>query len=138
MMISANETFLFAFLETSISRPLGMQDRSIEQSQLSFSSAHSSGDRRYESPWLNPGVMTDRTWVPHYNDEPWLQVNFLRLTKVTEIKTQGRSHAQKQEWVTTYEIAFGNDGEHFRFCQRYGKNKVNDCGKTLIDMNGRA
>ena len=135
MTTLTNETFLFDCLETSIARPLGMQDRSIERSQISFSSAHNDARRRWESPWLNPdsGQLNGHAWVPHYNnEEQWLQVDFLRSTKVTEIKTQGRSIYQ--QWVTSYEIAFGNDGENFRFCQRYGKNEVNDCAKILIEI----
>ena len=131
MTTLTNETFLFDCLETSIARPLGMQDRSIERSQISFSSAHYHADGRWESPWLNPdsGQLDDHAWVPyHNNEEQWLQVDFLRSTKVTEIKTQGRPYfsVTYQQWVTSYEIAFGNDGENFRFCQRYGKNKVTD------------
>ena len=121
-------TFLFAFLENSIPRPLGMEDRFIQQSQLSFSSWYPQSDRRHESPWLDPGVTGgDRSWVPHYDKEgQWLQVDFLRLAKVTEISTQGRPHTDEM-WVTSYEVAFGNDGEQFKFYQRYGKTEVNNC-----------
>lgn len=121
-------TFLFAFLENSIPRPLGMQDRFIQQSQLSFSSWYAKTDLRHESPWLTPGVTNgDRSWVPHHGIEgQWLKVDFLRLTKVTEIRTQGRPSTDEM-WVTSYEVAFGNDGEQFKFYQRYGKTKVNNC-----------
>ena len=105
-----------------------MEDRFIQQSQLSFSSWYPQSDLRHESPWLTPGVTDgDRSWVPHYDKEgQWLQVDFLRLTKVTEIRTQGRPRSGEM-WVTSYEVAFGNDGERFKFYQRYGKTEVNNC-----------
>ena len=117
--------FLFAFLENSIPRPLGMENRFIQQSQISFSTTYGG---IYKLPWLNVGG--DRCWVPHYGIVgSWLQVDFLRLTKVTKVKTQGRT--PRDQWVVTYNLAFGNDGEFFFNYQRNGETEVNNNGNYL-------
>ncbi|XP_028416914.1 EGF-like repeat and discoidin I-like domain-containing protein 3 [Dendronephthya gigantea] len=51
-------------------------------------------------------------WRAGDNDhEPWIQVDFLRSTKVTAVLTQGRS--SHPAWISKYVLLFGNDGSNF-------------------------
>ena len=103
-----------------------MESRFIKDSQFDFSAVAGGGHVRYRSPWLKPGdESSDYCWVAG-GDDQWMQVDFLRLTKISAIKTQGRSWLGGSEWVVNYELAFGNDGNHFHFYQRNGKPKVNN------------
>ena len=115
--------FIGYYRENSIARPLGMEERFITSSQISFSTDYGS---HYSQAWLTPGQESgEACWVPHYNEEyPWLQIDFLRLTKVTKIKTQGRPSSSNRHWVVTYYLKFGNNGDFFFTYQRNGKIKM--------------
>ena len=100
-----------------------MEERFIQSSQVSFSTDYGP---YYSQAWLTPGQGGgDACWVPHYGKaNQWLQIDFLRLTKVTGIKTQGRPSSNHLQWVVTYYLKFGNDGDFFFTYQRNGKTKV--------------
>ena len=105
-----------------------MQNRFIQDSQISFSTTYGG---KHQSPWLTPGEMSnDHCWIPRTAAGQWLQVDFLRLTKVTKIKSQGRPSGH-QHWVVTYYLKFGNDGVHFVLYQRNGKTKVSNNGNFI-------
>lgn len=98
-----------------------MQSRFIKDWQLDYSTVFDMSVVIYRSPWL---LHSSGCWIPDYNSQnQWLQVNFLRSTRVTNIKTQGRPLAN--QWVVTYELSFGDDGSFFQFYRRNGKIRVN-------------
>ena len=115
--------WLFVFLENSIARPLGMEERFIQDSQVHFSTSFGG---QYAQPWLSPEAgYNGQSWIPlHGEVRPWLQIDFLRLTKVTKLKTQGRPSSAHLQWVVTYYLAFGHDGDVFLVYRRNGKTKV--------------
>lgn len=51
-------------------------------------------------------------WSAKMNNRlQWLQVDFKKNARITEIATQGRADAD--QWVTQYYVKFGQDGAHF-------------------------
>ena len=50
----------------------------------------------------------DDFWSAKYEDDMWLQIDFLELVGITGIQTQGASPTVKQ-WVTTLQIHTGSD-----------------------------
>ena len=53
---------------------------------------------------------------------PWIQVDFKTPTKVTGIKTQGRSNADW--WVKHYSILYGNEIGKLSYIKRGGRKAV--------------
>jgi len=60
----------------------------------------------------------------------WIQVDFGRLRNLTGVITQGRGHAPNPQWVTSFRIAFSDDGTTFRNIKNArGTDQVrNSCG----------
>jgi len=44
----------------------------------------------------------------------WIQVDFGRPQHLTGVITQGRGHGSISQWVTSFRIAFSDDGTTFR------------------------
>ena len=55
-----------------------------------------------------PGVFGGSWRADNGDQNPWIQVDFLRPVTVTGIITQGRSGSD--QWVTTYKLAYSDDG----------------------------
>lgn len=55
----------------------------------------------------------------------WLQFFFGRYTTITRVLTQGRQDAN--QWVTSYTLAYGNDGYRFRTYKNFGRERVGTC-----------
>ena len=54
------------------------------------------------------------SWAAENNDtDQWLQVDLVTMhTQVTRVATQG-SNGHQREWVTKYNLQYGNDTERF-------------------------
>ena len=88
-----------------------MEDLSIQDSQITTSSAHTGGCHG-RTARLNIVYGGGAGWCARHNNvDQWLQVDFKVLVVVTEIQTQGRaSHGQ---WVKSYKVSYSFDGTKF-------------------------
>ena len=114
-----------------------MQSGEISDGQLSTSSDrdcnHSSTQSRLH--FVNP----DRagSWAAENSDtDQWLQVDLVILhTRVTRVATQG-SNRHQGEWVTKYNLQYGNDTERFYNYTAPGQNttkvKLISCVLILV------
>ncbi|XP_028411621.1 lactadherin-like [Dendronephthya gigantea] len=92
---------------------LGMEDRSILDSQITASSIWNSG-YRVANGRLNFKQPSGKfeSWSALSNDlNEWLQDNFQRVTLITKIGTQGRNDAN--QFVKSYTISFSREGKCF-------------------------
>ncbi|EDO38312.1 predicted protein, partial [Nematostella vectensis] len=54
-------------------------------------------------------------WCPGgASKDQWIQIDLLQPTKVTGIITQGRNNNYYNQWVTTYKVEYGQDGNSFQ------------------------
>ena len=64
-----------------------------------------------------------RAWGPRRNErQPWLQVDFLALTKVTRVATQGQYNANY--WVKKYYVKYAKKKNKFTTYQEGKTTKV--------------
>lgn len=96
-----------------------MEDNRIKNAQLSSSSDK---DSTYSSQ--NGRLHNPRAWVASNTGVNWLQVDFLRLAKVTEILTQGRSDSDPEEWIASYHIDYSLNAVDFINYAPYGTDEV--------------
>ncbi|XP_033117836.1 lactadherin-like, partial [Anneissia japonica] len=96
--------------------PLGVEDGTIPDEQLSASSEHKSrvgahrGRLNIEQDSGGRGAWRSKT-----NDQyQWIQVDLGKLHKVHGIITQGRNNENFIHWVTSYEIFHSVDGNLFQ------------------------
>ncbi|CAB4019932.1 Hypothetical predicted protein [Paramuricea clavata] len=87
--------------------PLGLEDRRIQDGQLSASTENQANHGPHDGRLHN-----ERTWVASAGDQ-WLQVDFLRLVKVTEIWTQGRTDSDPDEWIKSYNVEYSLNAVDF-------------------------
>ena len=112
-----------------------MQSGEISDGQLSASSERDSKHSATQSRLhvVNP----DRagSWAAAKNDtDQWLQVDLVILhTKVTRVATQG-SNEHQREWVTKYNLQYGNDTERFYNYTAPGQTKVKLISCVLIPV----
>ncbi|XP_033118231.1 inactive carboxypeptidase-like protein X2 [Anneissia japonica] len=92
--------------------PLGVEDGTIPDEQLSASSEHKSqvgahrGRLNIERDSWGRGA-----WRSKINDQhQWIQVDLGKLHKVHGVITQGRNEKSWPNWVTSYEIFYSVDG----------------------------
>ena len=114
-----------------------MQSGEISDGQLSASSERDSKHSATESGLhvVNP----DRagSWAAENNDtDQWLQVDLVILhTRVTRVATQG-NNGHQGEWVTKYNLQYGNDTERFYNYTAPGQNttkvKLISCVLILV------
>ena len=102
-----------------------MQSGEISDEQLSTSSERDSNHSATQSRLhvVNPDGAG--SWAAANNDtDQWLQVDLVILhTRVTRVATQGRNGHQV-EWVTKYNLQYGNDTERFYNYTVLGQNKT--------------
>ena len=118
-------------------KPLGMQDGTISDGQISASSER----RLYfgpENARLNfSGTrMRVSAWVARKRDRnPWLQVDFGNVTIVTGIDTQGRASSSScgecHDWVKNYTVSYSQDNATFYQYRQDGRVKV-QCWEIII------
>ena len=107
---------------------LGMRNGLIGDSQLTASSKwdsnHGPGNARLFRPKNGPNT---GAWSSRANNRnQWLQVNFLKTTKITGISTQGRP--ESNQWVTSFSLSYSIRGSTFKRYRVNGNVKV---GKKL-------
>ncbi|XP_031561085.1 uncharacterized protein LOC116297077 [Actinia tenebrosa] len=92
------------------SGPLGMQDGTIQDNQISASSRlHSRCDPSNGRLYKTPRLYLDGGWCAKYNRiGEYMQIDLGTMKWVTKIATQGRNTASKQ-WVKEYTLSFTND-----------------------------
>ena len=122
-------------------QPLGMEDGSISDGQISASS-----ERRLRFGPANARLnfSGDYTrvaaWMPENNDRnQWLQVDFGNETKVTGIDTQGRVCRNCHQWVKEYTVSYSKDNVTFQRSKEDGNVKVlfdHFSVQTIQDIQG--
>ena len=122
-------------------KPLGMQDGTISDGQISASSER----RLYfgpENARLNFSSDSTRVaaWMPENNDaNQWLQVDFGNETIVTGIDTQGRASNQCpkcDQWVKNYTVSYRQDNATFRQYKENGNyTKVENSVDSILSVS---
>ena len=121
-------TCFYVLLECSSS--LGMEDRSIKDSQITTSSIFKG---RTPYGWLarlNKDIRPWSAWCPNNtgrkmiekNYDQYIQIDLLNLTKITGIATQGRQHSNGREYAKDYKISYKKDGGKWDYYQE--KNQI--------------
>ena len=102
-----------------------MQSGEISDGQLSASSERDSNHSATKSRLHVVSPDREGFWAAAKNDtDQWLQVDLVILhTKVTRVATQG-SNGHQGEWVTKYNLQYGNDTERFYNHTVPGQNKT--------------
>lgn len=108
-----------SFIETVCNKPLGMENETITDTQLSASSEWFHSEVSHSPPQgrLNYKGRDNLAgaWSPDRTDNnPWLQVDFGNCTIVTAIATQGRN-GWGYWWVTKYQLNYSDNGVAFKF-----------------------
>ncbi len=91
---------------------LGMADRTIKDSQITTSSVQHTA-----YGWqarLHQNIPNWGAWCPDVsggsktkrNYDQYIQIDLLKLTKITRIATQGREYAGGKEYVKDYKISY--------------------------------
>ncbi|XP_072017274.1 uncharacterized protein [Amphiura filiformis] len=100
--------------------PLGMEDRTISDAQLSASSYY---DSRYTPS--EGRLNNNEPWGTASGDtNMWFQVDFLSAVTITKIITQGNTHNTYINWITTLQIAFGDSASSLSL--------IRDDGNSII------
>ena len=129
------------FSALNCTQPLGMEDESISDGQISASSER----KRHFGPAnarLNFSGDDTRAgaWMPRRNDSSqWLQVDFGNETRVTGIDTQGRRCRICHQWVKEYTVSYSRDNVTFHKYKQDGNVKVffdNFSISTIQDIQG--
>lgn len=101
-----------------------MESGAISDEQVSASSELDAYHSAPQGRLFYPGNQTHKAaWLPASNDEnQWLQVDLRSYYKqVTRVATQGR-HDSSVQWVTEYNLEFGDDGLNFQYYVERGQN----------------
>ena len=128
-------TIIVYYLECT--SPLGMADRSkIKDSQITTSSV-----LRDAYGWqarLRQNIPNWGAWCldvsggskTKKNYDQYIEIDLLKLTKITRIATQGREHAIGKEYVKDYKISYSKDSFNWIFYRE----KDQAANETKVDM----
>ena len=114
-----------------------MQSGEISDGQISASSERDSNHSASQSRLHVVNPDREGSWAAENDDtDQWLQVDLVILhTKVKRVATQG-SNRQQGEWVTKYNLQYGNDTERFYNYTAPGQNttkvKLISCVLILV------
>ncbi|XP_030842312.1 uncharacterized protein LOC580443 [Strongylocentrotus purpuratus] len=91
--------------EAMITRPLGLEDRRIADSQLSASSCWNTIQCANTARLFNEY----QAWSPKKTDKnPWIQVDLRQSFRLEAVLTQGRDNADN--WIQTFLVTYSLDG----------------------------
>ena len=90
--------------------PLGMEDRRIQDNQITSSTAYDANHAAYYARLNRPASGNSRgAWCTTNTDSsPWIQVDLGVSKNVSGIVLQGR--ADYDRWVTKYMVNYSDDG----------------------------
>ncbi|XP_068919849.1 coagulation factor VIII [Petaurus breviceps papuanus] len=110
----------------SCSLPLGMENRSISDAQVTASS-HKVNVFANWAPSQARLNLEGRinAWRPRENGQKeWLQVDFWKLMKVTGVTTQGVKSVLTSMYVKEFLLSSSRDGKHWTFFRQNNKVKI--------------
>ena len=123
--------FAFVLAGPRCNKALGMTNGRIRNSQITSSSRWDNN----HGPFL-ARLNAKRTgrfmgaWAARRNDHyQWLQVNFGRATRVTQIATRGRQDAR--QWVKSYYLSYSQDGVKYVWFMKNSARLVRHCSTVL-------
>ena len=98
------------FSECIQSKPLGMENGTIGNSQITSSTSYP------DYPAWKGRLNGDGCWITTGNEPggEWFQVDFMSVVTITAIQTQGYE-ATSQMYVTNLQIAIGNSQDSLYF-----------------------
>ncbi|XP_028407274.1 uncharacterized protein LOC114529904, partial [Dendronephthya gigantea] len=111
--------FLGCHEDCSSPEPLGMENKTIRDDQIDASS----------STWTmlkgRLNLPSGAAWRANTDDNhPWFQVDFLMVTKVSAIKTQGEDSSNYERYMSHYTLSYCNDGFQFLKYKENGRVKI--------------
>ncbi|XP_072046707.1 retinoschisin-like [Amphiura filiformis] len=116
----ASMTFI---VEVLYLRPLGMEDGSISDDQISVSSVHGP-----TFPVPKARYNSTTSWVPNSAtdpDNPWIQIDLIDSVFISGIVTQGTGYGGYQWWVTTLYLQYDIPGTGLVYVlDEQGNNKL--------------
>ena len=117
----------FVLLVTECAAPLGMENGTIQDSDITASSKYS----YYTGPEkarLHMKEMSDGTyragWTPKTSDDrQWIEINLKKVVKITKIATQGgyynNNYYYSYGWVTSFSLSYRvNDEPNYHDYQK--------------------
>ncbi|XP_072482670.1 coagulation factor VIII isoform X2 [Notamacropus eugenii] len=110
----------------SCSLPLGMENRSISDAQVTASSHKASVFANWAPSHarLNLAGRTN-AWRPRENGQrEWLQVDFWKLMKITAVTTQGVKSILTSMYVKEFVLSSSQDGKHWTFFRQNNEVKI--------------
>ena len=115
--------------------PLGMEDRSIDDTQITASS-YLSDFKPHLARLNNQGL---NHWAPDVSDFPfnlWIQVDFLTNVEIYGMKIQGFRNTNHNHFVAELKVQTGDSEESLKFIEYEGGNpKVKVLNHPLIFMD---
>ncbi|XP_007935974.1 coagulation factor V [Orycteropus afer afer] len=99
------------------STPLGMESGKIENKQITASSFKKSWWGDYWEPWyarLNAQGRVNAWQAKANNNKQWLQIDLLKIKKITAIVTQGCKSLSSEMFVKSYAIHYSNQGVEWK------------------------
>ncbi|XP_072017483.1 uncharacterized protein, partial [Amphiura filiformis] len=98
---------------------LGMEDKRIDNGQITASSVWSSGhgpqNARLNHQESHGEVLVVGSWVAANTDvNPWIQVNMRAIMWVSGVMIQGRNSPTLFQWVTKFKVAYNMYGSEWK------------------------
>ena len=114
-MLDVNEPSIrhfFVLLVTGCAAPLGMENGTIQDSDITASSAYDVNTGPEKARLHMEEEMSDGKysagWVAKTNDDrQWIEINLKQVVKITKIATQGGYHYYY--WVTSFSLSYRVD-----------------------------
>ena len=102
--------------------PLGMEDRSIFDSQITASSYFSDKDNDYKPHLARLNNQGLNYWAPHHSNlsNSWIQVEFLANVELYGIKTQGFRDSLLNRFVSELKVQTGDSETSLVFIEDEG------------------
>ena len=107
--------------------PLGMEERTISDDQITASSEysdtayHGANNARLNRPAQMVGTLSTRgAWCAGVKDlNQWIRVDLMKPTWVTGVMIQGREDYPR--WVKEYKVEYSSDGQNWMYVKRNGE-----------------
>ena len=116
---------------TGTSDPLGLENRTIQDHQMTASSQY------LELAPHKGRLHENKFWASSANNlaSPWLQVDFIKPVVITGIQTQGAGRVA--QWPTRVQIQYGNDVNALQTIMENGSPKVTLLCSWNVRKGGR-